>query len=57
MENVSSSWVTTAKTNLEKLDTVEHMGLRITVGAMRMTPGYRNGDNHKFRAPCDLQTV
>uniref|UniRef100_A0A0B7BS11 Uncharacterized protein n=1 Tax=Arion vulgaris TaxID=1028688 RepID=A0A0B7BS11_9EUPU len=38
MEYGSSSWTTAAKTNTQKLDKVQNMGLRITLGAMKSSP-------------------
>ena len=34
MEYASSSWATSAKTNQDKLDRIQNMGLRMTLGAL-----------------------
>ena len=38
IEYASTTWDTASKTNKSKLDRVQNMGLRITLGAMRSTP-------------------
>ena len=38
MEYASSTWATMAKTTKEKLDKIQNMGLRITLGAMKTCP-------------------
>jgi hypothetical protein len=38
MEYASSSWATTAKTTKAKLEKIQNMGLRITLGAMKTCP-------------------
>ena len=38
MEYASTTWGTAGKTNKNRLDHVQHMGLRVTLGAMETTP-------------------
>ena len=38
LEYGASAWATAAKTHTNKLDQVQNMGLRTTLGAMKSTP-------------------